>query len=84
MEIRDSYPIINSILTACWQLLKNIQIAKLQIVSGRCLIVEAKKESVLIEIIVDNFFSKIYVDFIIHYKSKGSRCEGIFAYSRGK
>ena len=56
------------VLIACSQLLKQIHITKLDIISFVDMISQAKEKTVLIKIIIDDLFAKIDVQLIICYK----------------
>jgi len=59
-----------AVFIACRQLLKNIHVPYLQMVGSRCLITKPNKKAVLVEIIVHDLFSKVYMHFIIGNKRK--------------
>jgi hypothetical protein len=50
------------------KLLKEIHISELQVVCFVSLVTESKKKPVLIEIVVDYFFSKIHMHFVVKNK----------------
>ena len=61
------------------QLLENIHIPELEIVVRIDVVIEAHKKAVLIEVVVYNRFSKVYMHFIIQYKGKRFGCNAFFA-----
>ena len=59
---------ITPVVIAGSQLLKNIHITKLQVIMLVNMIIKSQEKSILIEIIIDNLLSEIYMQFIIYYK----------------
>ena len=63
----------------CCQLLKYIHITKLEIILLIDMIGKAHEETVLIEIIIDNLFSEVDMNFIVYHKRECSWLKGFFA-----
>ena len=65
MKIKYPDGIDASIAIACRLLLEEVHVAELDVIVFVCLVTKARKKTVLVEIIIDDFFSKIDVYFII-------------------
>ena len=56
------------VAVAARQLLKNIHIAKLDIIMFIDMISKAQEKTVLVKVIIDDLFPEIYMHFIIYNK----------------
>jgi hypothetical protein len=67
-----------SILVSCSELLELVHVSKLQVIVGVSMETEANKQSILIKVIIYDFFTCIDMDFIIENKREGSRGKSSF------